>query len=368
MRIIILADPLDNQRAGIHYYTRSLVKELGKIDKQGAYYIIRRKKDDLFPPERQIIIRNFHFPGYAALRMFCIIPWKIRRLKADMVVEPAHFGPFNLPKKIKRLTVIHDLTPVLFPEFHPFHSQLLQRIFLKSILKRASLIITNSKNTRKDVIDYLDSAVNKTLNIYLGKDQAIRKTEQLPDPAFDLKESNYFLFTGTIEPRKNLSCLLEAFALYKERTGLKQQLVIAGQKGWKSKSFYRHLAKHPYRQDIILTGFIDRAQMPALYSHASAFVFPSKYEGFGLPVVEAMSCGTPCLLSSTSSLPEVGGDAALYFNPESPKELADAMAEISSDEKLRTELSDKAIKQAEKFSWEEHALKFDKEIKNLLIS
>jgi len=106
--------------------------------------------------------------------------------------------------------------------------------------------------------------------------------------------------------------------------------------------------------------------MPGLYSHARAFIFPSLYEGFGLPVVEAMSCGTPCLLSDTSSLPEVGGDAALYFNPLAAQEISDSMIRIVSDEKLHGDLSGKALKQAEKFSWDDHCKLFDLEIRKLL--
>ena len=365
MRIVILADPLDNQRAGIHYYTQNLIRELGQIDKEDEYYIIRRKKDDLFPAGRQIVVRNHRFPGYAALRMFYLIPRRIRKLDADIVVEPAHFGPFNLPKKIKRVTVIHDLTPILFPKLHRFHSQLLQRIFLKSILRRAALIITNSENTARDVKDFIPSASDRTISIYLGKDESIKYTKISFDEFKELRGKDYFLFTGTIEPRKNLECLLDAFKIYKDQSRSEQMLVIAGQQGWKIKSFFNRLKDHPYRKDIFLTGFVPREVMSSMYSNATSFIFPSLYEGFGLPVVEAMACGTPCLISDTSSLPEVGGDAALYFKPGEAETLAALMQKIVSDPQGRKELSEKAIQQAEKFSWRSHALSFDKAIKKL---
>ncbi len=366
MRIVILGDPLDNQKAGIHYYTRNLVMHLGIIDEKHEYYIIRRKKDELFPSDRQIIIKNYSFPGYAALRMFCIIPWKIRQLKADIVVEPAHFGPFNLPRRIKRVTVIHDLTPIMFPYLHRFHSQLLQRIFLKGILRKAALIITNSKNTSKDVEAFLPAASNKIVSIYLGKDEDIKKTNELPELGYGNVGKEYFLFTGTIEPRKNLECLLDAFELFKKSSSAPHRLIICGQIGWKSKPFFKKLASHPNLEDIILPGFVKREKMSALYSHALAFIFPSLYEGFGLPVVEAMSCGTACILSNTSSLPEVGGDAALYFDANKPEELADLLEKISSDSALGRELSAKALKQAEKFNWETHAEKFDEAVNKIL--
>ncbi|HSG67851.1 MAG TPA: glycosyltransferase family 1 protein [Bacteroidales bacterium] len=369
MRFVILADPLDNQKAGIHHYTRNLVMQINKLDQDGEYVLIRRKRDKLFDPGRQVIIKNFRFPGYAALRMFFIIPWKIRQLKADAVIEPAHFGPFNLPRKIKRVTVIHDLTPILFPIYHRFHSQLLQRIFLRSILRRASLVIANSENTRKDIVRHYSGTNAKTISIYLGRDEgispAVGGNESTEDAGKAIHKAKYFLYLGTIEPRKNLNCLLEAYALYKKHDHADHSLIIAGNKGWKSSSFFAKLQAHPNRRDIELLGYVDRDKLGELYQHATSFIFPSYYEGFGLPVVEAMSCGTPCLLSNSSSLPEVGGDAALYFDPQKPEELAALMLKITEDMDLHETLSKRAMLQAGKFSWEGYAIKFDATLRKI---
>jgi glycosyltransferase involved in cell wall biosynthesis len=365
MRAVILADPLDNQHAGIHYYTRELVSHVGRLDEHGNFFIPRQREDDLFPTERQIIVKNYRFPGYAALRMFWIIPRKIRKLKADVVIEPAHFGPFNLPERMKRVTVIHDLTPIIMPQWHRFHSQFLQRIFLKGILKRARLIITNSLNTSRDLFAYYAGAETKTKHIYLGRDDKMSPDNNTSGVHEHTNGKPYFLFTGTIEPRKNLECLLEAFRIYKKENDSEQMLVIVGQKGWKSSAFYKQLSVHPNKSDIILTGYIKREMMAAFYTQADAFVLPSFYEGFGLPVVEAMSCGAPCLLSENSSLPEVGGDAALYFKPEAPQELAALLQKIKNEEALRREMSEKSLSQASKFSWNNHARVFMDEIEKL---
>lgn len=366
MRIIVLADPLDNQLAGIHHYTRNLVKHLAKVDKEQEYYILRRKKDSLFPHERQVIVKNYKFPGYAAFRMFVLIPLKIRRLKANIVIEPAHFGPFNLPRKIKRITVIHDLTPILFSHLHRFHSQLLQKIFLKSILRRASLIITNSDSTTSDLIKYYPPSSSKTKRIYLGRDESLHFTGKRHTLHDQVGETQYFLYAGTIEPRKNLKTLLRAYTLFRKKTSLPHKLIIAGGKGWKSGSFFRQLEKHPYKDDIILTGYVSREDLASLYSNTEAFIFPSHYEGFGLPVVEAMSCGAACLLSTSSSLPEVGGKAALYFDPVDEDELSGLMIRITEDRDLKKELSKKALEQAEKFSWDTYANEFHANLKKLM--
>ncbi len=365
MRIVILADPLDNQQAGIHHYTRNLVEHLAQIDIRGEYYLVRRKRDGLFPAGRQIIIRNYRIPGYAALRMFLIIPMRLMRMKADVVVEPAHFGPFNLPRRIKRVTVIHDLTPVMFPRMHRIHSQLLQRMFLKGIIRRATLLITNSDNTSNDVIRYCPGAAHKLKRIYLGRDEGVTFNEDRSTLLRYAIEKPYFFFTGTIEPRKNLVKLLDAYTLFRENTGLSHLLVIAGSRGWKSRQFFRKLAKHPYADDIRLCGYVDRKALSSLYSHAVALVYPSHYEGFGLPVIEAMNCGTPCLLSNTSSLPEVGGEAARYFDPNDIISIAESMERIVKDDELRDECSARAKLQAARFSWSHHVRAFDEAIKNL---
>ncbi len=366
MRIFILADPLDNQQAGIHVYTRNLVSHLADFDKDAEVFILRRKKDDLFPEERQIIVKNYRFPGYAAWRMFVLIPRKLRRMKADIVVEPAHFGPFNLPGRMKRVTVIHDLTPILFPHYHRFHSQLLQRIFLKPILKRANLILTNSDHTTRDLIRYYPEAEGKCKRIYLGRDEEIRFSKANKPPLHHTDGKAYFLFTGTFEPRKNLQNLLKAYTIFRENSKSDHLLVLAGGKGWKNKSLNQALIEHPYNSDIIRCGYVPRENLPALYQHAEAFIFPSLYEGFGLPVVEALACGTACLLSNTSSLPEVGGNAALYFDPESPEEIAESMLAIVSDDRLKKDLEEKAVDQAKKFSWEDHIRTFDQSLRKLI--
>jgi len=367
MRIVILADPLDNQQAGIHSYTRNLISHLAKVDPDGKYFIIRRKKDSLFPHERQIIIKNYAVPGYAAFRMFFLIPRRIRKMKADIVVEPAHFGPFNLPASIKRVTVIHDLTPILFPKLHRFHSQLLQRIFLKGILRRASLIITNSANTSSDLKDYYPASAGKTVQIYLGRDPSMVFTPDQSAVKTHVGDRPYFLYTGTIEPRKNLYGLLEAFRQFKENMSSPHVLVITGGTGWRSKNFYHQLHHHPFRDEIILSGYVGREELASLYSHTEAFIFPSLYEGFGLPVLEAMSCGAACLVSNSSSLPEVGGEAALYFHPDNPTELTNLMVRIVEEEGLKESLSKKAVTQAAGFSWDKHVSQFHGEIKKLRI-
>ncbi len=362
MRIAIIADPLDKQSAGIYEFTRNLLEKLPKVSKTHDFCFFRFKVDSSLSVHQEEVKNPIGILNKDPLRIFIKLPQAIKKWNPDLVIEPAHFGPFNLPKHIKRVTVIHDLTPIKFPGLHRFHSQLLQRLFLPGILKRADLIVCNSKNTLNDVLEYSPQAQGKIEFVHLGKDDSFKPKI---DPGVLFKYGigeSFFLFVGTIEPRKNLNKLLSAYEDFKTKTSSPHQLVIVGAKGWKSKSFYRQLQASPFRKDIVLPGYVPAEDLPVFYSMATAFIYPSLYEGFGLPVLEAMACGAAVITSNTSSIPEVGGDAVLYVNPNSVNELSQQMQLINEDNNCRTQLKEKALAQANQFSWE----RFTREFINLL--
>lgn len=368
MKIAILADALDNQNAGIHMYTKSLVKELLKRNDGHEYILIRQKTDTELSQVQQIAIPNINLPiGFASLRLFFIIPYILTKQKVDVVFEPAHFGPFNLPKRIKRVTFIHDLTPIKLPEYHRWHSQMLQRIFLKRILKKTHLILTNSKNTSKDLVAHYPFTKDKNEVLLLGKDSRFQPSQH-EDVIHDYNiESPYFLCVGTIEPRKNLVRLLEAYTLFVNETDTQYDLVFVGGMGWKTESFKKELEKHPYKTRIKLLGYIKKEELPIVYSHARALIYPSLYEGFGLPVLEALACGTDVICSNTSSLPEVGGTVAHYCNPESVDEIKEQMIKVSqyslAEQKIN---SQKNLERAKLFSWKKHTDSFMDNIEKLI--
>ncbi|MCB0565061.1 MAG: glycosyltransferase family 4 protein [Phaeodactylibacter sp.] len=360
MKIAILAGPLDNQSAGVHTYTKGLIEALLQYDSNNEYVLIREKKGPDLPSKvQQVIIPNLPFlPLFASLRLFVIVPLILRRLQVDAVVEPAHFGPFNLPRHVRRITVIHDLTPLLFPQYHRWHSQLLQRLMLRRILKKAHLILAVSQNTAHDLASHFPFTEPKTVVVPPGRDPFFRPA---PSKAVLKKwriDAPYFLFVGTIEPRKNLLLLLRAYRQFREQYKERVLLLIVGGKGWKYRVFYDELAQHPYRQDIHLTGYVDKQDLPAFYTHALALVYPSLYEGFGLPVLEAMACGAVVICSSRSSLPEVGGTAALYFGPEDEAGLLRNMQAIVQNELLAEEKKALSLQQAAAFSWESYVRLF----------
>jgi len=194
MRIVILADPLDNQNAGVHIFTREFIHALVKYDTENEYILIREKRDENLSL-KQIEVPNIRLPiGFASLRLLFIIPLIVRRLKPDVVLEPAHFGPFNLPKRIKRVTVIHDLTPIIFPQFHRWHSQILQKLFLDRILRNADMVLTNSEHTSQDVEKYYPVTKGKIVRGLLGKEELYKPTQSRQFLAEKQLNSPYFLF------------------------------------------------------------------------------------------------------------------------------------------------------------------------------
>lgn len=308
MHILILADPIDNQSAGVHTYTKNLIEALLKIDKKNTYTFIHERENDFFKWLNHHIIPHKNRIGYGTYRKFHLIPKLIRKLKPDIVFEPCHIGPFNLPKSIKRVTTIHDLTPLLFPKFHETQSVLIHKLLLPRIIKKSDLIITPSKNTQKDILKLNPKA--KTTVIPLGTKKPKSQIHPRMPRRGGGEKFPYILYLGTIEPRKNLELLIEAY----NELNLKHKLILAGKIGWKAKSILKKAAENP---SIILKGQVTEKEKATLYKNAAIFIYPSHYEGFGLPPLEAMQYGTPTIVANNSSLKEYFKNHALLFTTKS---------------------------------------------------
>lgn len=365
MKIAILADPLDNQSAGVHTYTKGMVNALIQYDQINEYVLIRQRKDPSFSANvRQIGVPIFpYIPFFSSFRLFVLIPLVCRWQKVKAVVEPAHFGPFNLPASIKRITVIHDLTPLLFPQYHRLYGRSLQKLFLPRILRRADKILTVSEHSKKDINKQFPFTTPKTKVIYPGRDPFF-----YPDHSPKVLKKfgvdyPFFLSVGTIEPRKNLVLLIKAFERYCKLVNSETFLVIAGGKGWKSEKFFEALEQHPFRKKIRFVGRVSKEDLRVLYSHSIALIYPSIYEGFGLPILEAYSCGTAVICSNSSSLPEVGGKLATYFDPLDEIELVESMSKLYCSFRNRALVKDQFINFSKTFFWRNYVHEFMKMIK-----
>lgn len=365
-KLLFIAFPLDNQQAGIHRYTREVIKALdSKISSEFSLTIVRHKKVSVFNNINTISIPRYkYFIGWYSLVLFFIIPLIAIIKKYNVVIDPSHFGPFNLPKKIKRITIIHDLTPILYPQFHKIVGRELQKRFLPTILKKASLIIANSKNTKSDLETVYPITKGKTEFIYLGINNEFKPepfTEELLVKIGNTKP--YLLFLGTIEPRKNIELLLDAYEKLMFKNQINHKLVLCGGSGWKNENIYTKIKNHPYKEDILVLGFTKKENLNALYSNADLFIYPSLYEGFGFPPLEAMSCGTKCLLPYNSSLKEVGEGIAYFYHEQTSKALAqgimDALYKDFDTKKTRSIIETK-------FSWPKYATEFLEFMKTVL--
>ena len=356
MKIAFIADALDFQYAGIHIYTREILKALVAVDTENEYIVVRGKSGDKIDGAEELVIPvRPNIPGHKRARLFTSIPRALVKADADVVVEPSHFGPFNLPKHIKRVTVLHDLTPFLSPDYHVFSSRVFHRLLMPGILRRADHVITVSEHTRHDMVVRFPFTEKKSTAILLGRDELfIPKNDKSVLEKYGIRQP-YFLYVGTLEPRKNLNVLVDAYNTFRQRSGLNRQLVLVGKKGWKIDNLLEKIRQSPYQKDIILTGYVAREELPVLYTMSEIFVYPSLYEGFGLPVLEAMSCGARVITSEVSSLPEVGGDAVMYFDPNSANQLANLILQLSFDAPLLKILSEKSLVQAQQFSWKKTA-------------
>jgi len=364
MRIGIIADVLDAQYAGIYYVTKNLVEALTRIDQANEYFILRSiKTNSSFYCANEILIPKRNIPFAGIICKLIDIPRKAKELNLDAVIEPAHFGPFNLPSHIKRVTFIHDLTPLINPKWHPWYSGLGHKLFIKRIVSKSDLILTNSDHTKNDIHRLLGKNFDAIAPIHLGLTSDFKPTHK---PSIIQKYGiykDYLLYQGTLEPRKNLITLIKGYELYRHTNPKRQeQLILSGKKGWKIKSLLEYRAQSQYKDDIILLGYVAREDMPALYSHAKTFIYPSLYEGFGMPLLEAMACGTACIASNASCLPEVGQGHVLYFDPNDAEELA--LNILNAYLKDTLALS-KAQEYAQSFTWDNAALKVIKGLNRL---
>ena len=286
-------------------------------------------------------------------------PIELKGFKADLLHCPDYLIPPVLNKNI--ILTIHDLSFYRFPEFNfDWFIKKYQAIVLKNA-QRAKKIIADSESTRQDIINFMKINPQKIEVVYLAADRKFKilAAEELKKdvPGKFKISKNYIFSVGTIEPRKNFKTLIKAFNIFKKsfKESENYNLVIAGKTGWKSEETFEELEKSSCRDEIIFTGEVNDDDLIALYNQASLFVYPSIFEGFGLPVLEAMSCGLPVIATNTSSIPEVYPNSDFLLNPFDEVGMAEKINLVLTDENLKNELIKFSIENAKKFSWEKTA-------------
>ncbi|MBU2628449.1 MAG: glycosyltransferase family 4 protein [Proteobacteria bacterium] len=260
---------------------------------------------------------------------------------------PTVTAPFFFrPPEVKVVMTVHDIIPNLFPKWQPLKRRLYFKYFLKHRFKFVDRFIAVSENTKKDMINLFNIEDDKIDVIYEGVSKRFKKEEHQ-------EKREFVLAVSTLEPRKNFTTLIHAFIRCKEKHNIKEKLLIVGRKGW----LLDHIRDIPkqYARDIIFKGYVSNEELVVLYQQAKLFIYPSMYEGFGLPVLEAMACGCPVITNNCSSIPEVGGVAVEYVDPENVEAFSQIIFQIISSPEQQKVLSDKGVVQAKKFTWEKCA-------------
>jgi glycosyltransferase involved in cell wall biosynthesis len=288
-----------------------------------------------------------------------VLPLRLSELRIDVLHSPHHTTPL-LPCGCRRVVTIHDLTFLLLPERYPPTRRLYFQVMTRLAARVADAIIVPSEAVRGDVMRLLPASGGPTERLFVIPEAAGAAFHPQDAVAIEAVRRRYglegpfLLSVGSLEPGKNRERLLQAFARLQAR-GLKHTLVVAGQRAWRYEGEAPLARRLGLADSVRFLGHVPQADLPALYSAADLFVFPSLYEGFGLPALEAMACGTPVVASNVSALPEVVGDAALQVSPLDVEALAGAIEGLLRDDRLRADLRERGLERAAQFSWEKAA-------------
>lgn len=348
-----------SQRVGINQFAFELLRHLHKLDTPHKFVIFLKDRPlpDM-PPAKE----NFTYETFGPRKAWVLTGLTLRLLRTprpDVLFSPSHYIPLISP--IKRVFSIMDLSYEKFGSeyFKQYDLQQLRR-WTRLSVKNAKKIITISQSAKQDIIDLYNVPPTKLDVIYPGYDEEtfhsripLTKQQQIRDK-YNIR-GKYFVFVGTLQPRKNIVRLIKAFA----KLGGGTKLVIVGKKGWLFDEIFALVKRLGIEQKIIFAGFIPTEDLPALFKGSIAYVLPSLYEGFGIPVIEAQACGAVAVVSRISSLPEVAGDSAIYIdNPESVFQIAEALRSALSLSRAKREVLVEAGKQnVKRFSWDNAAAK-----------
>lgn len=375
--VFLDATTLYDKRTGVGQYFAALMREVLKKDSNNSYTFFRflapwktkqSLEADLSTKSHMRYIRTFPGRVYSKLFKFgAKIPldWLLNTTP-DVFVFPAFIAYPSLGKS-KVVIIVYDVSFLVYPQYT--HDSILKYYnkYLPDSIRQADKIITISEHAKSEIMHYYKVPDEKLDIVYPAVDHKRFNDRQVDishvKSKYALKEK-YILFTGTIEPRKNILGLLEAYSLLPKKITNNYQLVLAGGKGWLDEDIHRRLQELE-ELDIVVTGYVEDDELPKLYKGAAVFVYPSFYEGFGMPPLEAMACGVPVITSNNSSLPEVIGQAGISVNATDSQELSRQIEKVLSNPALAKKMISAGYRQAKKFSWSDSAKNFQAVIDTL---
>lgn len=352
---------LKNRLEGYGYYIHQLMQRITEAHPEHEFlFLFDRPYDTSFIYQKNVSAKVIgpQARHFLAFKFWYDIQLTIaaKKFKANIILSLDGFC--SLTTKTPQILAVHDLAYIHYPNFLPSRHLWFYKIYQKKFLQKATQIVTVSKYSKQDIVQQFKIEEQKISII----SNAAR--EQFVPINFEDKEyakrhyaqgCEYFLFVGGIHPRKNLMQLLKAFSIFKKRQLSSMKLVIAGKLAWKYQDILEKLKTYKYKEEVILLDYIPERELAKVTAAAYALIYPSYFEGFGVPIIEAMQCGVPIACSNTSSMPEVAADAALYFNPNNEAEIAEQMMLLYKNEQLRSNLIEKGFKQAAKYNWNNSA-------------
>jgi glycosyltransferase involved in cell wall biosynthesis len=365
MRIGVDAVVLREPTMGIPRVVRETLQALQRIDRENDYYLYSK-----FDFDFRLSNPRWHKCIHSR------IPYLIGSLYLDQGIRQAdgqgsldvfwgtrcHTFPIGLARATARVLTVHDLVWRLYPETMERVNHFAVKLFAERGIRQAHKIISVSESTRQGLMEILGTPGGKIEVVHHGVSTGFTPRGREGSARFIAEKyaasPDYICTVGSVEPRKNLITLIEAVKMLHERGHLRHQMLIAGGSGWKNSQIYASVQAFGLTErEVKFLGRVPDEDLALLYSGAALFVFPSLYEGFGLPLIEAMSCGAPVIASNTSSIPEVVQDAGILVSPRRAEEFADAIARVTSDGALGSRLADKGLKRAREFTWETAASK-----------
>jgi glycosyltransferase involved in cell wall biosynthesis len=345
-----------SQRTGTENYSLFLIRALLDLDAEHQFrlYFNSPPEPGLFAPECAEL-RTMPFPR---LWTHVRLSLEVATRTPDVLFVPAHVLPLVHPRS--SVVTVHDLGYLYHPEAHTRWSRWYLQWSTRHNARHALHVIADSQATKRDLVEHCGTAAGKIHVIYPGHDPAFAAVRD-PSRLAAVREryglpAAYAVYVGTLQPRKNLSTLLAAFATVASKYS-DLHLALVGRRGWLYEPLFAQTRQLGLEQRVHFTGYVPRADLPALLTAARVFVLPSLYEGFGLPILEAMACGTPVICSNASSLPEVAGEAAILLGPRDPGAWSEALERVLGDERLHSTLSKRGLRRVNRFSWVQCAQK-----------
>jgi len=377
MKIVIDAHTFSPfQIAGVSRYIYNLLMMLSRIDRENSYIVLAnafnlRWKTHIYAALLKVCGANFEIrlssiPTSLSNRLFdfiwfrCYLPRVLHEEKPDLLFAPDFvLPPRHVANRVKRVVTVHDIVPALFPHLADMRTWYAFRTQVRASIASADLVLTDSEASARDIRRWAKLADEKVVPVHLAADDvsetpAPRDARRRIEAEFGLTEP-FLLFVGTIEPRKNLSGLIHAFAAAQRMKNIPHRLVVLGKRGWRCADVYRLPERLGVGGKVKFLGYVPREELLNFYAAADALIYPSFYEGFGLPVLEAMTCGTPVVASNRGALPEIANGAALLVEPCDIGDMAEAILRIIADSDLRRRLRSRGLERAREFSWEKTA-------------